>query len=76
MQDLVRPTRKRIDEIKFNAKDPLWGTVNYFESQLSELFITKNTKGYRGNIGQQININIQMNRLSEMRDLHILSSYN
>lgn len=71
-----RPTRKRIESIKFNIKDPLWGTVNFFESQLAELFITKNIKGYKGNIGQQININIQMQRLAEMRDLYILSNYN
>lgn len=76
MQNLIRPTRKRIDGIKFNPKDPIWGTVNYFESQLAELFVTKHTKDYKGNIGQQMNINIQMNRLSEMRDLCILANYN
>lgn len=76
MFSINRPSKKLIDQIRYDYKDPLWSNVNYFEEQLENLMITSQVEPFKSNVIRKLQVDSAMKNYVDMRDFLILAKYN
>lgn len=76
MFEPVRPTRRRIDSIMYNAKDPLWFMVRFMDDQVLSMLATKTVEPYKSNFISKLGLDNAIKNMANMRDYTILAHYN